>query len=132
MSRRRVPTIEAIQRTTTVVAIAAAAVILVAASPASALGCLLGAALMITNLYVLSLVVRTVFAIARQTGGASPLGLVAAPLKMLLLVGVAYLVIESGRVNVPGFIAGTLTQFAGIFIEVGRASMRGEPMCPEA
>ena len=34
-----------------------------------------------------------------------------------------YLLIESGRLNLPGFIAGTLTQFVAIFIEVGRTSL---------
>jgi hypothetical protein len=63
------------------------------------------------------------FALARQTGGATALGLIAAPLKMFLLAGIAFLIIESGRVNVFGFVAGTLTQFIAIFIEVGRVSI---------
>jgi hypothetical protein len=120
---KAVPTVEAIQRTTVVVAVFAAAVLLIEASPGCALSCILGAALMVANLFALSWIVRAMFALARQTGGASALGLIAAPLKMLLLAGIAFLIVESGRVNVAGFVAGTLTQFAAIFIEVGRASI---------
>jgi hypothetical protein len=120
---KAMPTVEAIQRTTVVLAVLAAGVLLIQHSPASAVSCILGAALMVVNLYALSWTVRTMFALARQAGGASILGLIAAPLKMLLLAGIAFLIIESGRVNVAGFVAGTLTQFAAIFIEVGRVSI---------
>jgi hypothetical protein len=116
----RIPTIATIERATAVVAIATAAVISLAFSPAAALGCLLGAALMMINLYVLTVMTRSIFAIAQQAGGATAIGLLAPPLKMLVLAGVVFLVVKSGRVNLPGFIAGSLTQFAAIFIEVGR------------
>ncbi len=122
MRIRALPTIEAIQRTTVLAGLIVAVVLLVASSPASAAACILGAALMAANMTALSWTVRAVFALARQAGGASGLGLVAAPLKMLLLTGAVYLIIESGRINLAGFIAGTLTQFVAIFIEVGRAS----------
>jgi hypothetical protein len=118
----QVPSIAAIQRTTAIVLIATAAVVLVAASPASALGCLIGGALMIMNLYVLNLIGRAIVSIARQEGGASVLGMIAAPLKMLMLAAIVYLVIESGRVNMAGFFAGSLTQFVAIFIEIWRAA----------
>ena len=123
MRVKEVPTIETIQRTTVIVAVLAAALLLMVASPASAAACVLGASLMVVNLYVLSWTVRTMFALARQAGGATALGLIAATLKMLMLAGIAYLIIESRRVNVPGFVAGTLTQFVALFIEVGRASI---------
>lgn len=123
MGVKTVPSIGSIQRTTVVVAAFAAALFLVEASLASAVACILGAALMVANLTALSWTVRAMFAFARQAGGATGLGLMAAPLKMLLLAGIAYLTIASGRVNLPGFVAGTLTQFAAIFIEVGRASI---------
>lgn len=123
MRIKTVPTVEGIQRTTAVIAVLAAAVLLIEASSASALSCILGAGLMLANLYALSWTVRTMFALARQTGGATALGLIAAPLKMFLLAGIAFLIIESGRVNVFGFVAGTLTQFIAIFIEVGRVSI---------
>ena len=123
MHIKAVPTVEAIQRTTVVVALLAAVVLLIEASPAIAVSCILGAALMVANLFALSWIVRAIFALARQAGGATALGLIAAPMKMLLLAGVVYLLIESGRLNLPGFIAGTLTQFVAIFIEVGRTSL---------
>ncbi|HKV53576.1 MAG TPA: ATP synthase subunit I [Candidatus Binataceae bacterium] len=131
MSRWTVPTISGIQRTTALMALAIAALLWLRGSPAVALGCLLGAALMIANLYALELIAHAVFAIARQAGGAHQLGVIAAPLKMFVLVAAVYLIIESGRVNLPGFIAGTLTQFGAIFIETWRASSRGAAPCPE-
>jgi len=124
---KALPTIEGIQRTTILVALVAAAVLLAEASPASALACILGAGLMVANLIALSWIVRAMFALARQAGGANGLGLIAAPLKMLSLAGIVYLMMESGRVNLPGFIVGTLTQFAAIFIEVGRVYFRQGP-----
>jgi hypothetical protein len=127
-----VPSIESIQRTTVVVAVLASAFLLIEGSSATAVACILGAALMVANLSALSWTVRAMFALARQAGGATALGLIAAPLKMLLLAGIVYLIIESGRLSLPGFIAGTLTQFAAIFIEVGRASIwhkLSAPLC---
>ena len=125
----QVPSIAEIQRTTAIILIATAGIVLVAASPESAVGCLIGGALMIMNLYILNLIGRAIVSIARQEGGASMIGLIAAPLKMLMLAGIVYLVIESGRVNIAGFIAGSLTQFAAIFIEIWRAAKwnPGEP-----
>jgi len=117
---KAVPTVGAIQRTTMVVALSTAAFLLIAASPASAVSCILGAALMVANLFALSWIAQTMFVLARQAGGATTVGLIVAPMKMLLLVGIVFLIVESGRVNIVGFVAGTLTQFAAIFIEVGR------------
>ena len=121
MRVKAVPTVGAIQRTTIVVAVLAAVLLLIEASPASAVSCILGAALMVANLFALSWIVQTMFVLARQAGGATTAGLIVAPVKMLLLVGITFLIVESGRVNVMGFVAGTLTQFAAIFIEAGRA-----------
>jgi hypothetical protein len=123
---KALPTVEAIQRTTLIVAAVVAAVLLIKASPASAVSFILGAVLMVANLSALSWIVRGTLALARQAGGATALGLIAAPLKMLLLAGIVFLIVESGRVSIVGFVAGTLTQFAAIFIEVGRASIWGK------
>ena len=123
MRLQALPTIRAIQITTIIIGILLASVLLFEATFASAAGCILGALLMVANLSALSWTVRTMFALARKSGGVSPLGVVAAPLKMLLLAGIVYLIIESGKVNLPGFIAGTLTQFVALFIEVGRSSL---------
>lgn len=118
-----VPTIGGIQRMTFAVAAATTLALLTLVSGAAAVGCVIGAALMIVNLYVLSFLGRMVLAMAQASGGPTGLGVVAAPLKMFLLIGVVYLVVSSGRVNVPGFIVGILTQFAAIFIETGRVSI---------
>ena len=123
MCLKALPTIEAIQFTTIIVGVLLASALLLEASPAVAAGCILGMVLMVANLSALSWTVRTMFALAQKSGGVNPLGMVAAPLKMLLLAGTAYLIIESGRVNLAGFITGTLTQFVAIFIEVGRSSL---------
>lgn len=125
MRIKALPTIAAIQFTTIIIGVLFASALFLAASPASAAACAVGAVLMVANLSVLTWTVRTMFALAQKSGGVNPLGIVAAPLKMLLLAGFAYLIIESGKVNLPGFIAGTLTQFVAIFIEVGRSSLGG-------
>ena len=78
---------------------------------------------MVANLFALTLTGRAMFAIARQAGRATTVGLIAAPVKMLLLAAIVFVVIDSGRVNIAGFVVGTLTQFVAIFIEVGRASI---------
>jgi hypothetical protein len=127
---KAVPTVKAIQRTTVIIAILAALGFLIEASPRGAVSCIVGAGLMVANLTALSWIVRTMFALARQAGGATTLGLIAAPLKMLLLAGVTFLIVESGRLNIAGFIAGTLTQFAAIFIEIGRASIGDKVSAP--
>jgi hypothetical protein len=126
-----VPTLAGIQRTTAIVIAIAAAILAVAISPASAIACVLGGALMIANLYFLAFIGRMMLAVARESGGPTGLGMVAAPLKMLFLVTIVYAIISSGRVDVPGFIAGVLTQFAAIFIETWRASALGARVRPE-
>lgn len=122
MRVKAIPTVEKIQFTTIMIAVLVAIALLLGASLASAAGCLVGAALMVANLSALAWIVRTMFALAQKSRGVNSLGVVVAPIKMLMLAGVVYLIIESGRVNLPGFIAGTLTQFVAIFIEVGRTS----------
>jgi hypothetical protein len=117
----RLPTISGIQKATTLVTLFAVSILLAKASPGAAAACALGSALMMVNLSLLSWTVRVVFAVAKKAGGVNTLGLLVAPLKMLCLVGIVYLVISSGRVNLRGFIIGTLTQIAAIFIEVGRS-----------
>jgi ATP synthase I chain len=130
MRLRHIPTIDAIQRTTAIATVVTAAIMLVVASPGAALGCLIGGALMIANLYAFSLIGRSMLALAQQRGGASAVGLMAAPLKMFALAAIVFLVIESGRINVPGFIVGSLTQIAAIFIETWRAARGHTPAEP--
>jgi hypothetical protein len=126
-----VPTLAGIQRTTAIVIAIAAATLAIAVSATVAISCVLGGALMIANLYLLALIGRAMLAAARASGGPTGVGLVAAPLKMLLLIGAVYAIVASGRIDVPGFMAGVLTQFAAIFIETWRASARGALARPE-
>lgn len=126
-----VPTLAGIQRMTAIVTMIAAAMLAVEVSAASGIACVLGGALMIANLYLLALIARAMLAVAHAVGGATRLGMVAAPLKMLFLIGAVYVIIDSGRIDVPGFLTGVLTQFVAIFIETWRASARGALARPE-
>lgn len=119
-----VPTIWGIQRTTAVMAAALALLLLVLVSPSAALGCMVGGALAIANLFSLTLVGRWILAAAARSGGAATLGVVAAPLKLLIIVAVIYVICTRTRIDVPGFALGVLTQLGAIFIETWRVSSR--------
>ena len=120
-----VPTIAGIQRVTAVMAGALSLLLfVVAASPAAAVGCAVGGAMMIVNLFLLTFVGRWIVAVATQSGGASRLGIVAAPLKLLFIVTVVALLLSRTDINVPGFVLGVLTQPGAIFIETWRVSAR--------
>jgi hypothetical protein len=119
-----VPTIAGIQRVTAVMAGALSLLLCVAASPAAAVGCAVGGAMMMVNLFLLTFVGRWIVAVATQSGGASRLGIVAAPLKLLFIVTVVALLLSRTDINVPGFVLGVLTQPGAIFIETWRVSAR--------
>ena len=119
-----VPTIAGIQRVTAVMAVALSLVLFGLASPAAAVGCAVGGAMMIVNLFLLTFVGRWIVAVATQSGGASRLGIVAAPLKLLFIVTVVALLLSRTDINVPGFVLGVLTQPGAIFIETWRVSAR--------
>jgi len=93
-------------------------------SQAAAIGFLAGGLLMIVNLYLLVLVGKTMVALAGG-GGAGAFGAIIAPMKLLLFVAAAYLIISRLHVDLPCFMLGALTQIAAIFIETGRVSWRG-------
>jgi len=119
-----VPTIGGIQGVTAITAAALSLLLFGTVSPAAALGCAVGGALMIANLFLLTFVGRWIIAVATQSGGASRLGIVAAPLKLLFIVTVVAWLLSRTNINVPGFVLGVLTQPAAIFIETWRASER--------
>lgn len=120
-----VPTIAGIQRVTAVMAGALSLLLfVVAASPAAAVGCAVGGAMMIVNLFLLTFVGRWIVAVATQSGGASRLGIVAAPLKLLFIVTVVALLLSRTDISVPGFVLGVLTQPGAIFVETWRVSAR--------
>lgn len=119
-----VPTIGGIQRVAAVMTAALSLLLLATVSPAAALGCAVGGAVMIANLFLLTFVGRWIIAVATQSGGASRLGIVAAPLKLLFIVTVVAWLLSRTNINVPGFVLGVLTQPAAIFIETWRVSAR--------
>jgi len=122
-----VPAISSIQRTNVVLVAVAAAILALFASPASAIGCLLGGAVVIADLWILAAIGRVLLAAAGAgvSKGAARLGALAIPMKLFIVVGLVYLVFTRARVDGLGFAVGVLTQMAAIIIETGRASVRG-------
>ena len=119
-----VPTLTGIQCVTVVITGVLSLLLLAVASPAAALGCAVGGAVMIANLLLLAFVGRWIVAVATQSGGANRLGIVAAPLKLLFIVTVVALLLSRTNIDVPGFVLGVLTQPGAIFIETWRVSAR--------
>ncbi len=119
-----VPTIWGVQRMTVILLAAVALVLLSFISSAAALGCLVGGAVVIANLFALTLIGRWILTAASGRGGISRLGVVAAPLKLLIIVAVIYLVCTHTRIDIPGFALGVSTQLSAVFIETWRVSSR--------
>lgn len=115
------PTIAGIQRVTAILAVLIALALALALSSAAAIAALLGAAVMMVNLWMLAILGRLILGLA-QHGGSGALGAVLAPLKMVLIIAAVYVIISSGRVNLPGFGIGLLTQLVAVFIETWRVS----------
>src|SRR6266851_4003716 len=91
------PSIADIQRTSLIL-VAITGVALLLRSPAASLSCALGGAVVIGNLFILSLLGRVL--LARASGGASSaLGAIAIPLKLLLIVTLVYLVFSQNRID---------------------------------
>jgi hypothetical protein len=119
-----VPAIAGIQSIAAVLTGALTLLLLGVGSPALAVGCAVGGVVMIANLYLLTLVGRWILAVAAQSGGASRIGIVAAPLKLLFIVSVVALLFSLTNLSAPGFVLGALTQPGAIFIETWRVSAR--------
>ena len=122
------PTIAAIQRTNVILVAIFASLLGYFVSPQSAVGCILGGAVVIANLFALAMIGRVALAVA--SGGASAaakLGTIAIPLKLFLVIGLIYLVFTRAHIDGLGFGFGVLTQMTAIIIETGRASLRGRP-----
>lgn len=122
-----VPTIASIQRTNFALVVLSAGVLALFASPPVAIGCLLGGAVVIANLWILAALGGLLLSAAGAglSGAAAKLGVLAIPLKLLIIVGLVYLVFTRARIDGLGFGIGVLTQMAAIIIETGRASLRG-------
>jgi hypothetical protein len=125
-----VPTIEGIQRMTGIIAAIATAILAIGVSAAAAISCAVGAALMIGNLLLLTIVGRAIIAMA-QGGAGNKAGVILAPMKLFLFVGVVYILIAYTHLNLQGFMIGALTQFVAIFIETWQASTRAVAVRPE-
>ncbi len=122
-----VPTIAAIQRTNIVLVALTAVILAYLVSINSAIGCMLGGAVVIANLWILAALGRLVLAAAGAgiSGNAARLGAAAIPLKLLIVVGIVYLAFTRAHIDGLGFGFGVLTQLAAIIIETGRASLAG-------
>lgn len=118
-----VPTIGGIQRTTGIVAAIATVMLAIFASSVAALSCVIGAALMIANLLLLTIVGRAIVALARG-GTGNKAGVILAPMKLFLFVGVVYILVAYTHLNLTGFMIGAMTQIVAIFLETWHASSR--------
>ncbi len=119
------PTIGAIQRTNVILVAITALLLAYFVSQQAAIGCLLGGAVVIANLFALAILGRLALAVA--SGGASAgakLGTLAIPLKLFILVALVYLVFTHAHIDGMGFGLGVLTQMTAIIIETGRAVVR--------
>jgi hypothetical protein len=123
----QIPTIPAIQRTNAILVAVTSIVLFYFDSTAAAIGCLIGGAIVIVNLWVLSLLGAAILAAAGAgvSGAAAKFGVMAIPLKMLIVVGLVSLIFKRTHVDGVGFALGVLTQMTAAIIETGRASLRG-------
>jgi hypothetical protein len=129
----RIPTIAAIQRTNVVLIAISTVLLAIFDSTPAAIGCLIGGFVVVANLWVLSTLGRLVLAAAGAgiSGKAAKLAVAAIPLKLLIVVGLVYMIFSHVHIDPIGFGAGVLTQLTAIIIETGRASMGGGDAVPE-
>jgi hypothetical protein len=122
-----IPTIASIQRTNFALVVVSTAIFALLASGSAAAGCLMGGAVVIANLWILSALGGLLLSAssAGVSGAAAKLGALAIPLKLFIIVGLIYLIFTRAHVDAMGFGVGVLTQMAAIIIETGRASLRG-------
>ena len=119
-----IPTIGNIQRRNLLLLAMASVAMLAFRSPAASLSCLLAGAVVMGNLFVLSVLGRATLAAIAGTGGSgSALAVAVFPLKLLIVVGLVYLLFERVGVDGIGFMTGLMTQFVAIFLETGRVRL---------
>jgi hypothetical protein len=124
------PALSAIQRTNVIVACVMALALLHFRSSAASISCLLGAAVVIANLFLLAFLARMLLASA--AGGASgALGAVALPLKLILIAGLVYVVLFRSGIDGVGFALGVFSQLLAVLIETARANLK-RPARPQA
>ena len=80
----------------------------------------------VTAAGVLSLMGALILAAAGAgvSGTMAKFGVLAIPLKMLIVVGLVYMLFTRSHIDGFGFALGILTQMAAAIIETGRASLR--------
>src|ERR1039458_239817 len=110
-----IPTISSIHGTTVVLVVVSAAILAWFASTPAAVGCVLGGAVVIANLWILSVLGGLILAAsgAGISGVAAKLGALALPLKLLIIVGLVYLVFTRARIDGMGFGGSALAQTRG-------------------
>ncbi len=121
------PTIRSIQLTNLALVFVSAALMAYFVSSAAAIGCLIGGAVVVANMFLLAVLGRFALSAAQQSGGVSKLGLAALPLKVGLVAGLIYIVFARVHIDGLGFALGVLTQVTAIIIETGRTSLRKNP-----
>jgi hypothetical protein len=119
-----IPSIRSIQTTNLALLAVSAGLLMYFVSRAAAVGCLVGGGVVIANMLLLAVLGRFALSAARHRGGVSPLGLIALPLKIALVVGLIYVVFAHIHIDGLGFALGVLTQVTAIIIETGRTSFR--------
>ena len=122
-----IPSLAQIQRTNLVLIAVVGLALLVLRSSAASLACVLGGAVVVVNLFILGLLGRALLA-AAAGGASSALGAIAIPLKLLLIIGLLYLVFHQSRIDAIGFTFGVLTQMAAVLIETLRIRGRGQSL----
>jgi len=123
---RTLPALGAIQRTNVIVAGLAALLLIIFRSTAAAMSCLLGASVVIANLYVLALLARLLL-VSAAGGASAALGAVALPLKLFIIAGLVYLVLFRSGIDGVGFAVGVFTQLVAVLIETARANLSRPP-----
>lgn len=125
------PAVGAIQRTNVIVACVTALLLLIFRSDASALSCLLGAGVVILNLFLLAFMARLLLSSAAGGAGGA-LGAVALPLKLILVAGLVYIALFRSGVDGVGFAAGVFTQMVAVLIETVRTNLSQPRVSPES
>jgi hypothetical protein len=118
------PTIRSIQLTNVALIFVAAVAMAYFVSAGAAIGCLVGGAVMVANMFLLAALGRFALAAARNSGGVSKIGLAALPAKIALMIGLIYVVFARIHIDGLGFALGVLTQVTAIITETGRTSLR--------
>jgi len=119
-----IPTLRSIQVTNVALVAVSAGLLAGFVSSAAAIGCLVGGAVVVVNMFLLAAIGRFALSSAERSGGATRLGAAALPLKLLLFVGLIYVAFTRVHLDGLGFALGVLTQVTAIIIQTGRVALR--------